>query len=143
MNTEQILEFAGNHPMLVGAFVVVLAMLFITELNRATRGFADITPAQATRLINHENAILIDTRSIAEYRQGHILGSKHMPISELAGRIGDLEKHKKKPIVAYCRAGNRAGAACKLLKRRGFEKVHNLGGGIAAWQADNLPTTKR
>ena len=143
MNTEQIFEFAGNHPMLIAAFTVVFAMLVITEINRAARGFADITPAQATRLMSHENAVLIDTRTIAEYRQGHILGSKHIPASELGSRVGDLAKHKKTPIVAYCRAGNRAGAACKILKSHGFEKVHNLGGGIAAWKADNLPTTTR
>jgi hypothetical protein len=44
---EQIIEFAGNHTMLVGAFVIVLAMLIGNEIGRLTRGFKDISPTDA------------------------------------------------------------------------------------------------
>ncbi len=138
---EQIIEFAGNHLVLVSAFVVVLAVLIATEISRATRGFDDISPGQLTRLMNHEDMLLLDTRSIGEYRQGHILNSRHMPTSEFEARMGELKKHRNADIVVYCRSGNRSAVACKVLKSHGFEKVHNLGGGIMAWQGASLPTT--
>ncbi len=140
---EQIIEFAGNHLILVSAFVVVLALLIATEINRATRGFDDMDPGQLTRLINHEDTLLLDIRTTGEYRQGHILNSRHIPVNELATRMGDLEKRRDAHIVVYCKSGNRSPAACKILKSHGFEKVHNLGGGIIAWQGANLPTTTR
>jgi len=140
---EQIIEFAGNHLVLVSAFIVVLAMLVATEISRATRGFDDIDPSRLTRLMNHEDTLLLDTRTIGEYRQGHILHSRHMPTHELASRMGELEKHRDAHIVVYCRSGNRSAVACKMLKNQGFEKIYNLGGGIMAWQGASLPTTTR
>lgn len=140
---QQIIEFAGNHLMLIAAFVVVLAMLIVTEISRATRGFDDIDPGRLTRMLNHEDTLLIDIRSVAEYRQGHILNSRHIPTHELASRAGELERHKDSHIVVYCRSGNRSVAACKMLKSQGLEKIHNLGGGIMAWQGASLPTTTR
>ena len=140
---QQIMEFAGNHTMLVAAFVIVLAMLIGNEINRLTRGFKDISPADVTRLMNHETAILLDIRTAAENREGHIINSKHIPTNELPTRISELDKHKQDHIVAYCRSGNRSVAACKILKKNGFDNVHNLGGGIMAWESANLPVTKK
>lgn len=139
---EQIIEFAGNHLILVTAFIIVLTMLVSTEINHLTRGFNDITPAEATRLMSHENAITLDTRTTGEYRQSHILGSKHIPVNELNSRLGELEKHKNDHIVAYCRSGNRSATACRILRSSGFQNVYNLGGGIMAWEGASLPTTK-
>lgn len=139
---QQIIEFAGNHTMLVAAFVIVLGMLISSEISRLTRGFDDISPADATRLMNHETAVLVDIRTAAENREGHILNSKHIPTTELQSRMNELDKHKQDHVIAYCRSGNRSVAACKILKKQGFEHVYNLGGGIMAWETANLPTTK-
>ena len=140
---EQVIEFAGNHTMLVAAFVVVLGMLISSEISRLTRGFDDISPADVTRLLNHETAVMLDIRTAAENNEGHILNSKHIPTNELAKRIHELDKDKQNHIVAYCRSGNRSVAACKILKSQGFENVYNLGGGIMAWESANLPVTKK
>ena len=140
---EQIIEFAGNHTMLVAAFVVVLAMLIGNEISRLTRGFKDISPVDATRLLNHETAVLLDIRTAAENREGHIINSKHIPTNELKTRLNELEKHRQGHIIAYCRSGNRSVAACKILKKSGFDNVYNLGGGLMAWESANLPVTKK
>lgn len=140
---EQVIEFAGNHTMLVAAFVVVLSMLIGSEISRLTRGFDDISPADVTRLMNHETAVMLDIRTAAENKEGHIIDSKHIPTNELSKRIHELDKDKQNHIVAYCRSGNRSVAACKILKSQGFENVYNLGGGIMAWESANLPVTKK
>jgi len=101
-----------------------------------------LLPPQATLLINHENAIVLDVREDKEYAQGHILNSVHIPLSMLSDKIGRLEKYRNRPIIASCMSGNRSGRACSMLKKNGFEKVHNLKGGIIAWQNANLPLTK-
>jgi len=128
--------------MLVAAFVIVLGMIISSEISRMTRGFDDISPNDATRLMNHETAVLVDTRTSAENRDGHIINSKHIPTTELKTRMSELDRHKQDHVIAYCRSGSRSVAACKILKSQGFEHVHNLGGGIMAWESANLPTTK-
>jgi len=140
---QQVIEFAGNHTMLVAAFVIVLGMLISSEISRLTRGFDDISPADVTRLMNHETAVMLDIRTAAENREGHIIDSKHIPTTELIKRINELDKDKQNHVIAYCRSGNRSIAACKILKKHGFENVHNLGGGIMAWESANLPITRK
>ncbi|RLA39170.1 MAG: rhodanese-like domain-containing protein [Gammaproteobacteria bacterium] len=126
----------------MAAFIIVLGMLISSEIGRLTRGFNDISPNDVTLLMNHNTAVLVDIRTAAENREGHILNSKHIPTGELTTRVSELEKHKQDHVIAYCRSGSRSIAACKILKTQGFENVHNLGGGIMAWESANLPTTK-
>jgi rhodanese-related sulfurtransferase len=140
---DQIIEFAGNHMMLVAAFIIVLGMLIGNEVSRLTRGFNDISPADATKLINHTETLVVDIRTASENREGHILNSKHIPTAELQKRMKELEKYKQAHVIAYCRSGNRSVAACKILKQHGFENVYNLGGGIMAWESANLPVTRK
>lgn len=139
---QQIIEFSGNHLELVAALVIIIGMLIGSEISRLKRGFSDISPTEATRLLNHETAILLDIRSAAENRDGHILNSQHIPTAELPKRMAEINRHKQDHVIAYCRTGNRSVAACKILRQQGFENVHNLGGGILAWESANLPTTK-
>ena len=140
---QQYIEFASNHALLSAAFVMVLGLLANNEFSLLTRGFNDISPTEVTRLMNHETAVILDIRAVAENRKGHIIDSKHIPTEELSGRLDELDKHKQDHIIAYCRSGNRSIAACKILKKSGFENVYNLGGGILAWEDAKLPVTKQ
>lgn len=140
---SQFFEFVINHWMLSLAFVVLLGLFIANEFGRRFRGFADVSPVDATRLINHEDAVLLDIREDKEYREGHILNARHIPLNMLGDRLRELEKFKGKPIIAYCRSGHRSARACALLRKHGFESVYNLGGGIMAWQNANFPVNKK
>jgi rhodanese-related sulfurtransferase len=85
---------------------------------------------------------VLDVREESEYAQGHILNAVHIPLKMLSDKIGRLEKYRNRPIVASCLSGNRSGQACRVLKKNGFEKIHNLKGGISAWQNASLPLIK-
>lgn len=140
---DRIIEFVGNHPFLTGGFVAVLILLLKAELGARFSKWKSVGTTDATRLINHEDALILDIRPNNEYSDGHIVNCKHVPMSELSKRLGDLEKYRDKPIIAYCRSGSRSVAACQLLTKEGFEKVYNLSGGIMAWESANLPVSKR
>ena len=58
-------------------------------------------------------------------------------------QLKPLEKHKSRPIVVACRSGAQSATACRILRKHGFEKVHNLRGGVLAWQSANLPLTRK
>jgi len=139
---EQLVEFAGNHSGLFLAFAFVSGLLVWSLLGDTLAGVKALLPQEATLLINHEDAIMLDVREDNEYVQGHILNSVHIPLSLLSDKIARLEKYRNRPIIASCRSGSRSGQACRQLKKNGFEKVHNLKGGIMAWENANLPLTK-
>jgi len=139
----RILEFIGNHPILILAFAGTLGALFASEIARRMNGMKSVGPAQATRLSNRENAVFLDTREDAEYSVGHIPEAIHIPLKQLPERVAELNKYKGHPVITYCRSGNRSNGAGSILKKNGFESVYNLGGGILAWQSANLPVSKK
>ena len=143
MDFARLLEFVGNHPILFVAFFGTLGLLIATELSRRLSGMKSIGPLEATQLSNRDDAVFLDIREDGEYKTGHIPGAVHIPLKQLPDRLRELEKHRARPLIAYCRSGNRSNGAGSVLKKNGFESVYNLGGGITAWQSANLPVVKR
>jgi rhodanese-related sulfurtransferase len=138
----QLIEFAGNHLALVGALAVVIVLL-IHNLVTSGAGKDAVDPAGATDLINHQDAIVIDVRPAPDFRSGHIINAINIPISSLGEQISRIEKHKSRPILVSCRSGAQSSAACRQLRKRGFERVYNLHGGMLAWQNANLPVSRK
>jgi rhodanese-related sulfurtransferase len=97
---------------------------------------------EAVRLINRRDALVIDVRDASEYAAGHIPRSRHIPASELDGRLPELAKFKERPILLGCQTGARAQRACAALSKAGFKEVFVLQGGIAAWQQAGMPLEK-
>jgi rhodanese-related sulfurtransferase len=140
---EHIIEFVGNHLLLCAAFVVVLLMLIKAEFEHQTLKAYQLDPTSAIRVMNSEDAIVIDVRDAADYSNGHLKNAKNIPLQSLRDKLDELSGSRGKPIMAYCRSGNLSGKACRVLKKSGFTKVHNIAGGIMAWQDANLPLTKK
>ncbi len=143
MDIARIVEFIGNHPILILAFVGTLGALVASEVSRRLSGMKSIGPVEATQLSNRDNAVFLDTRDHGEYTGGHIPQAVHIPIKQLPERVAELAKYKNCPVIAYCRSGNRSNGAGSILRKNGFERVYNLGGGIAGWQNANLPLSKK
>lgn len=139
----QISEFAVNHPYLVMAFVVLLALVFFNEMKIATQRFASLTPAAAVQLMNKEDVVVLDVREASETVGGKIAKAIQIPVGAVAKRVGELEKFKDKTLLVYCKSGARAGIACKELSKNGFDKVYSLNGGLLAWQDAHLPVSKK
>jgi rhodanese-related sulfurtransferase len=133
------MDFALQNIWLILLAVVSGFMLFGGGLFGRLSGIKQVSPQQAVMLFNHEDALVLDVREKSEWADGHIANAKHVPLAQIKDRLSDLEKHKDKPIIAVCRSGNRSGHACGILKKAGFEKLHNLTGGMQAWEQAGLP----
>jgi len=140
---EQILSFINNHWDLFAALIIILALLFASTLLDAIRGIKQIGPAEATRLINHEDAIVLDVREDKEFAGGHIINSLHIPMAEVQNKLAKLNKYKTSPVIVSCRSGARSNSICGMLRKNGFENVANLKGGVIAWQNANMPLNKK
>ena len=142
MNYEELLAFAGRNLVYVGAFIVLTIAIIANELSRFFRGYKALRPAEVTRLINQEDALVIDLRASNDYQKGHIAGAKNVQMAQFDPESKQLTPAKTLPIVLVCQNGVTVDAAAKRLKKAGFERVHILEGGIAAWQQAELPLVK-
>ena len=82
---------------------------------------------------------VVDVREPAEFTDvlGHIRGARLVPLSQLAARTDEIDRHR--PVVAVCRSGARSAQATVLLQKAGYTQVANLAGGMLRWRAEALP----
>ena len=138
---DQLFEFVPNHPLLVGAFLLVLTAWLVYEMRSASSN--GVTSTEATQLINREDAVVLDLRESKDYKAGHIAGALNIPQSNLDSRMNELEKHKGKPVIVVCKHGQSSGAVQAKLAKAGFERAVKLKGGMTQWQSDGLPMVKK
>lgn len=136
MNTY--LEFASNHPLLIGALAFSFFLLVFTELQRKARGMTNIEPQDAVKLINSD-AVVIDLRNAEAFARGHIVNAKNIPFDELQANKDKIAKYAKKAIIAVCDGGMTSGKVVDSMRKSGVENVYGLKGGINAWTQANLP----
>jgi rhodanese-related sulfurtransferase len=95
----------------------------------------EISRDEAQKLID-EGAQLIDVRAEHEWGAGRIAGATHLPLAELAERSGEIDPER--PVVLYCRGGNRSTMATDALAAAGFDAA-KLSEGIVGWSEAGLP----
>ena len=139
MFLQQLIEFIGNHPILVMAW---LAFFFGLMFLSSMRSGKKLSAIEATSKINSENALVLDIRKRDEFSDGHLPDAVNIPYENLETRKDELEKHKERPIIVVCKTGTTAGTAGTLLTKAGFSEVYRLSGGILDWQAQKLPLVK-
>ncbi len=123
----QLTEFATNHAILAIAFVSLLALTILNEMKLVTQRFSSLTAAGAVQLMNSEedNMLVLDVRESSETASGKITKAVQIPVSSIDKRISELEKHRAKRVIVYCKTGTRSGIACKALEEAGSEHVFN------------------
>ena len=140
---EQIIEFAGNHGMLVAGFGAIVLLLIWTEISRHTRGYAELTPLQAVQKINQGKTSIVDISTAADFSNGHLAGAKHIALSRFSQQDPDIEKIKSQPILVVCKNGQTAHQAAAKLVKLGATEVAVLKGGTTQWKADQYPLARK
>lgn len=77
----------------------------------------------------NRGAVILDVRTVGEFRDGHIKGSKNIPLDMINGKLNEIKKLDK-PVIVCCRSGMRSAQAASVLKSAGIEVIN--GGG---WQS--------
>jgi rhodanese-related sulfurtransferase len=95
----------------------------------------EVSREEARKLIA-DGAQLVDVRAEHEWEAGRIPGAKHVPLAELAERADEIDKGR--PVVLYCRGGNRSTMATEALAEAGYDAI-KLSEGIVGWVEEDLP----
>ncbi|QBH98363.1 rhodanese-like domain-containing protein [Limnobaculum zhutongyuii] len=140
---EQVMQFVSNHPVLSIAWVGLLVAVIFMTLKTATSKVKDISNSDLTRLINSEGAVVVDTRTIDDFRKGHIVGAINLTPTDIKnGTLAVLDKHKERPVVVLCANGTSSKEPAETLVKEGFTQVFTLKNGLSGWSGENLPLVR-
>ncbi|MBP6786218.1 MAG: rhodanese-like domain-containing protein [Candidatus Promineofilum sp.] len=122
---------------MVGAVVLLAACGGATEattddaIDLSTLG-PNIDVDTAHALQSNPNVFMLDVREPDEYEAGHIPGITLIPMGEIVDRLSEIPADQS--VVVTCRTGNRSAQIADLLREQGYSNVHNMDGGIVAWE---------
>jgi rhodanese-related sulfurtransferase len=123
-------------------FLVIAGLVLGCSAAVEDQDYRNIDAIQAAELIKQEPVLILDVRTPEEYREGHIKGSVLIPVRELEKRAGEISGHLEKPVLVYCRSGNRSVTASNILVSKGFRHLYHMKGGIKDWIRHGLPLEK-
>jgi len=130
--------FISEQWVLVSIFVLLIYAFAFSE---RIKGGKPISSHEVTRLMNSDQAVLVDIREAKDFGEGHVTHAINIPFTKLDSRLTELEKHRGKVVVVADKIGQHAGAAGKKLRNAGFE-VRRLQGGMTEWSSQGLPLVK-
>jgi len=96
----------------------------------------DYTPREVAAMLEQDGVQLIDVRTAEEHQAGYIAGARWIELTSLAAQAATIDRDR--PVIFYCRSGQRSGMATAALRQAGYD-AHNMLGGLLEWHADELP----
>ena len=96
----------------------------------------NVEPERVAELMSSGHAQVVDVRTDAEFEAGRIGGAEHVPFDELPARLETFDRSR--PVVFYCRSGDRSAAAAPAFAASGWE-AHTMAGGLVGWAERGLP----
>lgn len=120
---------------------VLLVLIYLFAINERIKSGRPISVHAVTRMLNADEAVLLDVRDTKEFKAGHIAGAMNIPQIKLQDKISELDHYREKIIIVADKVGQQGGAVGRKLQQQGF-KVFRLTGGMMEWQNQNLPVVK-
>lgn len=91
--------------------------------------FDSIGAKRVSLLLKKEDKVnVLDVRTLNEYNHKHLKNAIHIPLQDLSNKINELKVAKNKPIIVYCRSGNRSVEAARILVDNGYHPLNVQGG---------------
>lgn len=106
--------------------VIVFAVLRIVKQRKYLKTLTEDQFREGYR-----KAQLIDVREPQEFKKGHILGARNIPVTQMKQRL--VEIRKDKPVYLYCQSGSRSARAAHLLYKKNYQDLNQLQGGFKKW----------
>lgn len=121
------------------ATLLVLMGFLSSGCVKAQEPFQNVGPAEAAALLKDPAVFLLDVRTPPENATARIAGDTLAPVQTLEQPLPLLPKDKTRPVLIYCRSGNRSVTAARILAKHGHTTLYNLAGGMIGWKKAGLP----
>ncbi|RIY31187.1 hypothetical protein CJP74_07890 [Psittacicella melopsittaci] len=138
------MEFFFNHPFLSLAWIACFVAIIFTFIQDKLSGVNVIGNNMVGVLVNSQKGIIVDLRSLNDFKSGHITGSVHLLPSDIKTQnTGKIDNYKDKPVILVNQDGLNLLESGKALTKMGFTSVYILKDGIAGWLTDNLVLVRK
>lgn len=139
---EEWVVFITNHWILASLLGVVLTAFIINEIIGSHFGSKQaVSTERAVQMMNHQEAVVFDVRTEAEFSAGHIVGAEQLTVS-LDKKMSHLQKYLKQPIIIATATGQDTAKMIAVLQEKGFLQIFVLSGGMQAWKSAGMPVIK-
>lgn len=101
---------------------------------------ANVDAETVSSIKDDSSVFVLDVREQWEYDEGHIPGITLIPMAEISNRLSEIPTDQE--VIVTCRTGNRSSQVADFLRQQGFNNIHNMEGGIVAWEAAGLPVER-
>jgi len=119
---------------LVILVIAVASVSYSCKEEESTPEIQVITAEEMQQISQIEDVQLVDVRTPEEYKEGYIENFQNINYLSDDFETEILKLDKSKPVIVYCKSGNRSGKCAAKLKEKGFVKIYDLDGGIAKWK---------
>ena len=137
--TVEFFVFVSEQWVLVSVLLVLIYVFAFTEQKKAGK---QLSVHELTRMLNNDEAVLVDLRDSKEFALGAITGALNIPLAKLDTRISELEKHRDKIIVLVDKIGQQSAQAGRKLRKEGYD-AQRLRGGMGEWLHQSLPVVNQ
>jgi phage shock protein E len=100
----------------------------------------DVDVQTVAQIKDRQDVFVLDVREQSEYDAGHIPGVVLVPLGQIPSRLSEIPTDKT--VIVTCRTGNRSAQATNFLRQSGYDNVHNMLGGIVAWEQAGYEVTR-
>ncbi|MDP1574934.1 MAG: rhodanese-like domain-containing protein [Coxiellaceae bacterium] len=138
---QELTPFVMKHWALCAGFIVVAILVVIEEVRAGGPSPNRLSPAEATHLMNREDAVVIDVRDANVFREGHIVNAKNIALVDFDRGIEKL--NRERPVILVDAIGDKTAALIERLKKAGFKKPCAIKNGMNGWKTAEMPIVKK
>ena len=124
------------------AVTLLLLSLIALIVYEGRKGGKKLSPGEATRKINKENALVVDLRSSQEFSSGHLAGSINVQEDKLEQHLITKRHSKETPVVLVCKTGVASKKSGISLMKAGYLDINVVSGGMMTWEGNGMPLSK-
>ena len=124
------------------AVTLLLLSLIALIVHEGRKGGKKLSPSEATRKINKEEALVVDLRPSQEFSSGHIAGSINVQVDKLEQHLTTKRHSKETPVILVCKTGVASKKLGVSLIKAGYLDVNVVSGGMMTWEGNGMPLSK-
>lgn len=113
-----------------------------TLASKTEQRVKDVTVAEAEKLVQNTNVVVLDVRTPGEFKEGHIHGATNVNFYDRSFREALQGLDKSRPYVVHCAVGGRSSKAVKTMEDLGFTNIFHLEAGIKGWEKARKPVER-
>lgn len=133
------IQFASEQWVL---FSILLLFIYAYVWRESSKGGKTLSHHELTRMLNSDEAVVLDIRDAGDFSSGHIAGAVNIPFGKFKERQAELSDYKEKTIVVVDKLGQQSGSIGRDLSKSGYT-VNRLRGGMTDWTSEKLPVVKK